>query len=208
MKRQFIVSVFFLHFFVPALFAKGGGHGSCGHGCGHGHGGVAGAHRSNDSDAFRDLRKKICVGYLVYKGDTLDGVITCADNTVSLKTDVSQDSTYMFDMSDTGLTTVSISENKQTLIMVRLGNKKLYRVFHYGKLTVYDSWYSFNYGSVKFFNKESKVAYDGRTEKLNTFWTTSVKRKLISYVNKVYGSDIKPSAYNRKELLAYVTKLD
>jgi len=192
-----------LLFFVNSVYAKGG----CGHGCSHG-GGYAAAHYSSDDDAFKDLRKKICTGYIVYGTDTLLGIIVCADNAVCIKTDPGQDSTYTYKIKDSNLTAIMLYENNQSLFMTKLNDNRLYRVFHTGKLSVYDTYFSFNYHSKEFFNQRSRVMYDSHTEKLKSFWTTSMKRKLVSDINKAYGLALKPKEYRKQTLLDYVSTLD
>ncbi len=163
---------------------------------------------SGETDVFKELRRKICTGYIVYGTDTLDGIIVCSDNSICIRQNELQDSTYTFSINDTNLTYVMLEENQQVLFMTRLENKKLYRILHEGKLSVYDTYFSFDHGSKRFFDENSWMKYDGHSMALNTFFTTSVKRKLITNINKVYGSSLTPGHYKKTELLSYIARLD
>ena len=194
---------------VNIVYAKGGcgGHGGGGHGCGH-VGGAVGAHGSSNTDVFKDLRTKICSGYIVYNTDTLSGIIVCVDNKVCLKDPQGPDSTHTYMLKDTALSAVMLYENNQSLYLTRLGDKKLYRVFHTGKLSIYDTYYSFDYRSKEFFNNHSKIVYGSRIPQLRGAGTLSTKRKLVSEINNVYGLDLKAKSYSKRALLDYVAKLN
>lgn len=206
MKHCTLLLVTSFLFAFPA-FAKGGscsGHGA--HCSGHGSY-VAGHHSSKDADDFKDLRKNICTGYVVYGADTLAGIIVCADNTICIK-ETEEDTTHRFAISDTCLHSAMLQDNGNTLYLVRLENKKLYRVFHTGKLSIYDTYYSFDRHSKQFFLENSWMKYNDKLERLNGFFTTGVKKKLVAKVNEVYGLSLVPKEYKKAQLLAYIDKLD
>ena len=188
------------------------GKGSCaGHGhCGHGHGVYAGHHgRGHDTDALVGLRKRIYSGYVVYGSDTLTGMIICTDNTISLKTSALQDSTVMYSIRDTNLYNAVLTDNGQTVELTRLEDHKLYRVLHAGKLSIYDNYFSMDRYSKKFFGADSRTRrLDNRSEELNSFWTTSVKKKLVNRINEVYGLALNPKDYHKKQLLNLIGTLD
>jgi hypothetical protein len=203
--RQFLlVTILLVH--ASGVWAKAGGHGGhCGHG---GHGAYVAGHSSSDEDKFADMRGKLCTGYLVYKGDTLSGMITCTDNQFFYKKDALQDSTTSFKIRDTALSYACLHENGKVLQMIRLDDKHLYRVYHTGKLSLYDTYFSFDYLSKKFYNLDDRVAYNGENRTLNDFWAISAKRKLVQNINEAYGTSLRPNTYNKKALLAYMQTLD
>ena len=201
-NKQIAALVFALITALPS-FAKG-------HACGHAHhaGGYVGHHSSRDKDVFTDMRKNICSGYIVYDRDTLSGIITCVDNSISVKTSDAPDSTLNFKISDKALVFASLQDNGQSMELVRLENNKLYRVLHTGKLSIYDACFSFNHYSMKFYEADSRMKMDDRSVPLNKFFTTSVKRKLIQNINKTYGLALSPKEYRRPQLLHYIESLN
>jgi hypothetical protein len=185
-----------------ATSAKGGH-------CAHGHSGhyVHAAHSSKETDVFADMRQHICAGYIVYHADTVSGIIVCTDNRICIKT-ATDDSTALYKISDTALQYVALEERGNTVNLQRLAGKGLFRVFHTGKLSIYDACFTFDHTSKKFYNELSWVRYNNHSEKLNGFFTTGVKRKLIDRVNQVYGLTLDPKNFKRTELLAYIDKLN
>jgi len=187
-------------------------HVSGGHGGAHAYHGYRGYiytdHNASEIDAFAELRTKIYTGFIVMGVDTMRGIMTCSDNTLSIKTDPYQDSTFTYSMADTNLRYAEIQDNGKTMNMVRQ-NKKLYRVLHTGsKLSVYDTYFSFDYDSKEFYGADSWVVFPDHGEVLNGFWTMSVKRKLVDDINKAYGSKLDPKDFDKKELLNYMKTLD
>ena len=185
-----------------ASIAKGGH-------CAQGHSGhyVHSGHSSKETDVFADMRQHICTGFLIYNTDTVSGIIVCADNMVCVKTTV-DDSTALYKISDTALKYVTLEERGNTVNLQRLAGKGLFRVFHEGKLSIYDACFTFDHTSKKFYNELSWVRYNNRSEKLNGFFTTGVKRKLVDRVNQAYGLALDPKNFKRTELLAYIDKLN
>lgn len=163
---------------------------------------------SNDEDDhFQYLRTGIFNGYIVYGNDTLGGILTCTDNIISLKMNM-QDSTYMFNAADSNLKYIYLNDNGQQLSMLRMPDKRLYRVMHSGKLNIYDTYYSFDYLSKDFYNERSIVVFNGRTEKLNETFTINVKKKLIGYINEVYNTNLNDENMTRDQLLGYVQHMN
>ena len=203
MRRIFVFITLCLQFQICQ--AKGG-HCAAGHSCG-GHAYASTHHSQHDTDAFAELRKSIYTGFVVYGSDTLQGMVICSGNAIGVRVQ-GADSTISYPVTDTHLRFASITGKGRPLELVRLQDNKLYRVLHKGKLNVYDTYFSFDYNSKEFFNAASWVSYPGYGHSLNTFWTTSVKKKLVLRMNEAYGLTLSIKDYKKKELLAYLSTLN
>jgi len=151
-------------------------------------------------------------GYVVFEHDTLSGDITIRPNSISLVTaDSVRGYDYVFKIKKPGLTCVTAyNEDDKQLNLVRLQSdpKKLWRVVHTGKLSLYDERHGFIYRPEDVDVKSLTVVYEGHEESLNSSSANETKNWLTDYVNKAYGLNLNAKDYNWNSLLIYIDRLD
>jgi len=164
-----------------------------------------------DPDANGAVVNETLSGYVVYGADTLDGILRFEKKTVLLATtDSGQNESHKFKLKKKELIYISATnEDKKQLTLVRLKDepKKLHRLIHEGRLSIYDTRRDFLYKPDDVDIESLTVVYDGHTEKLKGS-PGQVMNQLTSLVNSLYGIKLDPSKFTWNELLIYVDKLD
>lgn len=218
MKNFILLTAFFILFANSTLLAKGaGGHcsGHAGHSAAHCHGTFHtfyaghGTHGSSE-DPFRELYKRTYDGYIVYNGDTLAGDINLVKGLLVLNNGTTGTAFDNYMLGDSLLTVIVLRNDQALLSMERLpgADKNFYRLVHSGRLNLYDDKLSFKYDANNVDLSEMRVAYDGKVQEMNTFWTTFPKKRLVYFVNTVYGTALDSKNYSKASLLDYVATLN
>ncbi|MBS1584801.1 MAG: hypothetical protein JSS82_04580 [Bacteroidetes bacterium] len=218
MKSFILLTAFFNLLAGSPLLAKGaGGHCSshAGHSSAHCHGTVHafyaghGTYHSSE-DPFRELYKRTYDGYIVYNGDTLAGNINLVKGVLVLDNNKPGTAFGNYMLGDSLLTGIMLHNDQAFLTMVRFrgSDKHFYRLVHSGRLNLYDDNLSFNYDAKNVNLSEMRVAYDGKVQEMNDFWTTFPKKRLVYFVNTVYGTNLESAKYDKRALLAYIASLN
>ena len=152
-------------------------------------------------------------GYVVYKNDTLRGLIVLTDAEVQVEQPIDEQYStfYLFHLKNTDLKTIMMyNTDKKPLCLSRVTpkDKRMLRVVHSGKLNIYDDRIAFVYAPSDIDKNYIIISYDGVVDDLSSFLTENTKRDLIGYVNDVYGIKIDPKTINWQELLTKVDMLD
>jgi hypothetical protein len=218
MKNFILLTAFFILRANSPLLAKGaGGHcsGHAGHSAAHCHGTFHtfyaghGTHSSSE-DPFRELYKRTYDGYIVYNGDTLTGDIDLVKGLLVLNNNKAGTAFGNYMLGDSLLTGIMLRNDEAFLLMERFpgADKNFYRLVHSGRLNLYDHNLSFKYDAKNVDLSEMRVAYDGKVQEMNTFWTTFPKNRLVYFVNTVYGTNLEPAKYDKRSLLDYIAALN
>jgi|GEM_PF-2400380 len=181
-----------------------------GHTCAHGGGGylLITSHSHNYFNKFDEIRKTNYNGYAVYNNDTLRGTLYIKGETVTITNAAGTGTKYK--LIDTNLHTLYLTDkDNQRLFLTKFDAKEntFYRLVYTGKLSLYDYSYTFDYSHRGIKLDDMKVAYNNKIEDMNTFWTTFPKKRLVYYINKVYGQQLNPKEYSKAEVLDYLKKL-
>lgn len=151
-------------------------------------------------------------GYVVYARDTLRGRIALKANNIFLeKSDSGHNYDYKFKPSQKQLTTVRVyNEDNKQLDLVRLpgDHKKLWRVIHEGRLSIYDSRHDFIYRPDDIDIRSLVILYDGHSTYLDAYQPEDAKERLAGLVNAAYDTKLDPAKFGWNELLVYIDKLD
>ena len=145
-------------------------------------------------------------GYLVYDKDTLSGILTVTNRSVTLEQPVDAQKEYSYNaaLSDKYLKEIALFKGSKELYMTRLADddKRLWRIVHTGKLNIYDDMYSFlNVGNID--TKHLRVSFAAQP-------AAAIKNKaqFINALNKAYGISLKNKDYSWKSLFNYIDRLD
>ncbi len=152
-----------------------------------------GVNSSGDKKIVTTSRK--ANGYIVYKGDTIKGLIMMGLDGVYLDHIQNNGSGKFYDVKfkDRGLKTIMMynADNKPLcLTRVKESDKKLMRLLHEGKLTVYDDRIGYVYTPDDIDPFLVVVSYNGEVETLGSFSKGETRKDLIAYINDVYGLKI------------------
>ena len=151
-------------------------------------------------------------GYVVYEHDTITGLVTIESNAVLVESkDAQRNYDYKFKLGNKGLEYVNVyNTDSSVLNMVRIkdGPKKMMRIVHEGRLSVYDANHGFIYKPEDIDAYSLTVVYNGVPEHIGSSSTPRTKLRLTEYVNKAYGLELNPNDFSWKELLVYMDKLD
>ncbi len=171
--------------------------------------------RSTSASPFSDVEYKITEGdgYLVYKKDTIWGVVTLSKEAVSLEKKLDQKHNFLcsYNLKDLNLKTVVMynSDNKALcLTRVTKNDKKMMRLIHEGKLNIYDGRTDYVYTPGDIDKNLIKISYDNVVEDLSSFLTENTKRDLILFVNDIYGTKLDAKTISWRDLLVKVDLLD
>ena len=165
-------------------------------------------HRSKESAKWAD-------GYIVYKSDTMKGLIMMYSKfEILFQKVINEDYSYYykFNKANTDLQTIMMynGKDKKPVCFTRIKkrDKKLMRVIHDGKLSIYDDRVGYIYDPKDIDKNLIVIAYNDTVEDLSSFFTENTKRDLIVFVNDIYGLKIDPKTITWKELLVKVDMLD
>ncbi len=152
-------------------------------------------------------------GYLVYKKDTIRGIVTLSKEAVSLEKKIDPKHNFLctFKLKDLDLKTVVMyNEDNKALCLTRVTkeDKKMMRLIHEGKLNIYDGRLDYIYKPGDIDKNLIKISYDNVVEDLSSFLTENTKRDLILFVNDIYGLKLNAKAMSWQELLVKVDMLD
>jgi hypothetical protein len=157
---------------------------------------------------YEDISKTNYTGYVVYMSDTIHGTILINKAQLSITTAQGTKNVYnMFDVSLNNVFLVNSTQDSMFLAKPVLGDTLFYRLVHRGSLSLLDNHFVFNYNPKAIHLSEMRVAYADKAEDMNTFCNIGHRKRLIHYVNKVYGTQLKPRGFSKKELLANVGQL-
>jgi hypothetical protein len=161
-----------------------------------------------DKDMFKNLEDVEFSGFLVFDNDTFEGKISYDAKDFVMP--CQKDSFDYFDVDDTHLKYVFLDagDSIHKITLERLGNNKIYRLLHNGKLQIFDTYYTFDYHSKEIFKKDMAMMYKGKMETIDPMPIEDCKRKLVSFINKIYGLHIKPEDYDENGLLLFIQKLN
>ena len=151
--------------------------------------------------------------YIVYNGDTLDGVVTLKNDRIVLQpmTVAGSEVADTFLLTDIRLTSLVATgyRGQRDLFLTRMNehDKKMLRVLHSGKLSVYDDSYIFpDAGNVDV--NRMKIASGNSRAPHCPAVVLDPELYLIRKVNKAYGLDLKKKDFTIPGLLAYLDRLD
>ncbi len=152
-------------------------------------------------------------GYIVYKHDTIRGLIMLSQTEVNLEhpENEGESTYYTIKFKDRNLQTIMMyNYDKKPLCLTRVKNddKKLRRLLHEGKLNVYDDRAGYVYKPGDIDAYLIIVSYNGIVDDLGSFSGDVAKRDLIGYINDIYGLKINPRNTGWSELLRTLDGLD
>ncbi len=153
-------------------------------------------------------------GYIVYRNDTIHGLIMLYKFELWFQVPINDDYSYFFTYSlkDPSLRTIMMYNNadKKPLCFTRLkdNDKRLMRVLHEGKLNIYDDRIGYIYKPQDIDKNLIVVEYEGVIDDLSSFFTESTKRDLIGYINDAYGIKLIPKDISWEQLLVKIDQLD
>jgi hypothetical protein len=166
----------------------------------------------DDVPTVRTVVKYISLdGYIVYKSDTVPGIITFDEHTIAVEPSKKEHSIYAknYFYKDALLRGIVVFNGSKEMHLTRFDgdDKKLWRVIHTGKLTVYDDQFSLL--TINNVNKANiKVAYNGQVKTPHSILGNDTKKQLTECVNQAYGLSLNSKDYSWKELLKYIDQLD
>lgn len=151
-------------------------------------------------------------GFVVYKQDTIDGVLTVLDKELVLEQPIDSNRFYgyRYALKDTALKTIVLCKGIKEMCLVRqaVDNKRLWRLLHYGKLSVFDNGFDF-VASNNLRKRRMWVSVNGGAAKpLKSFLKAGTKDVLVQYINQVYGLSLDPNHYSWTSLLYKLSTLD
>ena len=152
-------------------------------------------------------------GYVVYNRDTIKGSLLMYNREVQIEVPINETYSYFysFKMRDTCLKSIQMfNKDNKPLIMARVapGDKRMMRLVHEGKLTIFDGRRKFIYKPRDVDRGIMVVCYDNVVDDLGTFLAANTKRDLIMYINDIYGLNINPKTISWQQLLRKIDELD
>ncbi len=152
-----------------------------------------GVNSSSDKKIVTTSRK--ANGYIVYKGDTIKGLIMLTLDGINLdhRYNETQGKFYDLKFKDRDLKTImmyNVDNKPLCLTRVKTTDKKMMRLLHEGKLTVYDDRVGYVYSPDDIDPFLVVVSYDGEVETLGSFSRGETRKDLIAFINKVYDLNI------------------
>ena len=156
---------------------------------------------------------KRCEGFVVYRGDTLHGLIILTVNEVMVEQPVGDELSnyHTFKLKNTDLETIMMYNfDKKPLCITRVSrnDKRMLRLVHCGKLNIYDDRIAYIYEPKDIDKNYIIISSEGVVDDLSSFLTENTKRDLIGYVNDIYGLKIEPKTISWQDLLKKVDMLD
>lgn len=144
-------------------------------------------------------------GYIVYKGDTIPGVVTVGYDRVTVENTDGQghQKRHIALLDNLLLRDIVVYTELKELHMRRphRDDKRLWRVLLHGKLNVYDKRYSF-ISSKNVDIRSLRMQYgNGTLHKVHS------KKQLVAALNKTYQLKLKSDKYNWKELFDLIATL-
>lgn len=144
-------------------------------------------------------------GYVVYQGDTLFGIVTITKHDVGIEhqsiTGGTRSTSY--ELMDKHLSAITVYKGLKELNLVRVhpSDKRLSRVVHSGKLTMYDHKFSF-LTARNISSRLQVVPVAGMPVK------TKNTETLITMVNTAYNLDIKKDEWENAKLFTVINRLN
>lgn len=134
-------------------------------------------------------------GYIVYKDDTIKGLIMMGQNEVYLEHPISAgySTFYSLRLKERELKTIMMyNADKKPLCLTRIkdGDKKMMRLIHEGKLNVYDDRVGYIYKPSDIDPFYIVVEHNGEVENLGSFGSEGTRKDLIAYINDIYGMQL------------------
>lgn len=163
--------------------------------------------------AARNLDNTLPEGYVVYKTDTVRGYITIDNKDVYVQQPVAAGKYvyYSYRTNNSSLKCVVLYNTEdKSMELVRLNNndKRLWRVVHRGKVTVYDDKIGFIYEAKDIDKDNVVIIYNDEVEKMRTVFGFDVKQTLIDDINRAYGYQLDPKNYTWQQTLEFIDALD
>lgn len=195
-KRSVLISILCLFFSIAAM-AKGTGHCSAHH--------VVVHPVAHHTDPWKTLLAQPHIGVATYDNKTMPYAIQYQANKLIL-TD-SNDNHLKVSPGNLKLQRLTIYNANTALSLVRLqpDNPALYRVVHTGKLSIYDNALSYACNANSIRVGSIQLVYDGRVKPLHAFFNG--RKRLVSYINKVYGTQLDYKNYTWDSLIAYIDRM-
>lgn len=152
-------------------------------------------------------------GYIVFKGDTLHGIVQLSKTTLYFEQYQPHDQVkpYEIKLKNPDLQTIMVYnyDNKALCITkVQHDDKKMRRVIHKGKLNIYDDWMKYIYNPSDIDPYLLVVEYDGVVDELGTFTKGTMMRDLVAYVNDIYGLKLDARTMTWSKLMRQIDELD
>lgn len=152
-----------------------------------------GVNTTGDKQIVTTTRK--ANGYIVYKGDTIKGLMMLTLNSVFMERPRRHGPSTMYDINfkDKDLKTIMMynTDNKPLcLTRVKETDKKMMRMLHEGKLNVYDDRLDYVYSTEDIDPFLVVVSHNGEVETLGSFSRGETRKDLIAYINDIYGLKI------------------
>lgn len=152
-------------------------------------------------------------GYIVYKKDTIKGLIMLTKTEVYLEHPLSSSYStfYNLKLRNKELTTIMMyNVDKKPLCITRIkpDDKRMMRLIHEGKLNVYDDKYDYVYKPSDVDPYLIVVSYNGEVDDLGSFSSEGTRRDLVGYINDVYGLNINHKKTGWEQLLLTMDGLD
>ena len=152
-------------------------------------------------------------GNIIYNKDTIWGNIIFNKSTINIEynidSPVSKNCQYNIKNENFKTITVrNLDEKQMTLTRFNENKKRLWRLLHTGKVTLYDNGKNFIYYPYEIDKNYLKIVYGNQIKTIHSPFKRHNKKKLINIINKVYCLDIKQDDYSWDELFIYIDKLD
>lgn len=152
-------------------------------------------------------------GYVVYKGDTLHGMMQLTKTTVYFEQYQRHDEVkpYVIKIKDTALHTIMVyNYDMKPLCITRVkpDDKKMHRVIHTGKLNIYDDWMKYIYKPSDIDPYLLVVEYNGEVDELGSFTKGTTMRDLVAYVNDIYSLKLDARNMTWAQLMRKIDELD
>ena len=152
-------------------------------------------------------------GYVVYKTDTLKGLIWVSKTEVLLERMLDSKYSYVndFKLKNTDLKTIMLyNQDGKPLCLTRVKptDKRMMRLVHEGKLNIYDDQIRYIYKPTDIDKAMIVISYNGEVEELGAFFSSHTKYDLIGYINDIYGLNLDHKSISWKDLLVKIDGLD
>lgn len=147
-------------------------------------------------------------GYIVYGKDSLSGIVTFNKDEVYLDNTVNNMRRFhSYLLSTKNLKAVTVFSGSRELALVRLSgkDKKLSRVLHTGKLSIYDDKLLFPAAN-NVNGRALRVEYSGQIITLRG--SREVKNQLVDYINRAYNTKLDAKNFSWEGLMYYIDRLD
>lgn len=145
--------------------------------------------RGVDKEYEALVKKYKKLGYIVYSGDTLRGYLLFDEHSLKYQSikDSSTNDFTVYKYNDLNLT-AAVTNNKvgSWLYWIRVEptSKRMYRLIHSGKLTVYDDKLEFINNPKDISTSYLVIKYNNTVDKLTNILTN--RQEFVDYVNQVY----------------------